>query len=102
MSASGAATNHLRSFIHRVQNLEEERDAITADIKEVYAEAKGSGFDTKIMREVVRILKMPAGAYEEKCAMVEQYLWAIKAPEQVRVEVRAVLAEEAPAAPASA
>ncbi|MEP6830765.1 MAG: GapR family DNA-binding domain-containing protein, partial [Rhizomicrobium sp.] len=50
MSKAGFAKEHLKSFIDRIERLEEERNALTADIREVYSEAKGTGFDTKIMR----------------------------------------------------
>ena len=49
----GIAADRLRSFIERIERLEEEKAALAADIKEVYAEAKGTGFDTKIMRQIV-------------------------------------------------
>jgi len=51
----GIAGERLRSFIERIERLEEERRTLGADIKEVYAEAKGTGFDTKIMRQIIRI-----------------------------------------------
>ena len=53
-SKSGFAHEHLRSFVDRIERLNEERDALTADIREVYSEAKGQGFDTKVLRRVVR------------------------------------------------
>ena len=55
MAKSGFAKDQLKSFIDRIERLEEERAALTADIREVYSEAKGTGFDTKIMRQVVRM-----------------------------------------------
>ena len=55
MAKSGFAKEHLRSFVDRIERLEEERSALTADIREVYSEAKGQGFDIKIMRQVVRM-----------------------------------------------
>ncbi len=54
----GIAGDHLRSFIERIERLEEEKKALAEDIKEVYAEAKGTGFDVKIMRQLVRLRKM--------------------------------------------
>jgi uncharacterized protein (UPF0335 family) len=52
------AREHLRAFIERIERLEEEKATLLEDIREVYAEAKGTGFDPKIMRQVVRIRKL--------------------------------------------
>ena len=59
--AGGIGADRLRSFIERIERLEEEKAALTADIREVYAEAKGEGFDSKVMRQVVRLRKMDSG-----------------------------------------
>ncbi len=77
MAKSGFAKEHLRSFIERVERLEEERQALTADIREVYAEAKGQGFDTKIMRQVVRLRKLETADRQEQEAMLDLYLSAL-------------------------
>ena len=58
MAKSGFAKEHLRSFVERIERLEEEKKALADDIREVYSEAKGTGFDTKVMRQVVRLRKM--------------------------------------------
>ena len=50
--------DRLRSFIERIERLEDEKKALTEDIREVYSEAKGSGFDIKIMRQIIRLRKM--------------------------------------------
>ena len=50
----------LRSFVERIERLEEEKKAIADDIRDVYAEAKGNGFDTKVMRQVIRLRKKDA------------------------------------------
>ena len=55
----GIAGDRLKGFIERIERLEEEKKALANDIKEVYAEAKGTGFDTKIMRQVIRLRKSP-------------------------------------------
>ncbi|MGV6821092.1 MAG: DUF2312 domain-containing protein, partial [Parvularcula sp.] len=60
VQTEGVAADKLRLLIERVERLEEDKKAVMEDIKEVYAEAKGEGFDTKIMRQVVRIRKMEA------------------------------------------
>jgi len=54
----GVAAERLRSIVDRIERLEEEKAALGADIREVYAEAKGSGFDTKILRQIIRLKKM--------------------------------------------
>lgn len=67
----------LKSFIERVERLNEEKDALTADIREVYSEAKGSGFDSKIMRELVRIRKMDVADRKERASLLETYMTAL-------------------------
>ena len=54
----GVAVDRLRSFVERIERLEEEKSALSADIREVYAEAKGAGFDIVTLRQVVRMRKM--------------------------------------------
>ena len=58
MAKSGFAAGQLKSLVERIEHLEEEKAALAADVREVYAEAKGQGFDTKIMRQVIRIRKL--------------------------------------------
>lgn len=77
MTKSGFAKDHLRSFIERIERLEEEKAALTADIREVYSEAKGTGFDTKIMRQVVRIRKLDTADRQEQEAILDLYLSAL-------------------------
>lgn len=67
----------LRRFIERVERLEQEKAALTADIREVYSEAKAQGFDARIMRQVVRIRKMDKIAREEEEALLALYLDAM-------------------------
>ena len=71
------AKDQLKSLIERVERLEEEKAALASDIKEVYAEAKGHGFDTKIMRKVVRIRKMDAAERSTEEEMLDLYLSAL-------------------------
>ena len=75
--ATTVAADRLRSFIERIERLEEEKAAIMEDQKEVYAEAKGEGYDTKILRQVVRIRKMDRADRQEQEALLELYLSAI-------------------------
>jgi uncharacterized protein (UPF0335 family) len=77
MAKSGFAKEHLRSFIERIERLEEEKKALADDIKEVYSEAKGTGFDTKIMRQVVRLRKMESADRQEQEAVLDLYLSAL-------------------------
>ncbi|MEE4235542.1 MAG: DUF2312 domain-containing protein, partial [Anderseniella sp.] len=71
------AQGQLRSFIERIERLEEEKKAIAADIKEVYGEAKATGFDTKIMRKVVTLRKKDAAERQEEEAILDLYLSAL-------------------------
>jgi uncharacterized protein (UPF0335 family) len=74
---SATAQGKLKSFIERIERLEEDRAAVTSDLKEVYAEAKGEGFDTKILRKVVRLRKADAAKRQEEEALIELYIAAI-------------------------
>jgi len=69
--------DHLRAFVERIERLEEEKAALMADIREVYAEAKGTGFDPKIMRQVVRIRKMEPDQRQEQEYVLDTYLNAL-------------------------
>jgi uncharacterized protein (UPF0335 family) len=77
MAKAAFTEGKLRSFIERIERLEEEKAALAADIREVYSEAKGQGFDTKIMRQVVRIRKMDAPERQEQEAVLDLYLTAL-------------------------
>ena len=75
--SGGIAADRLRSFLERIERLEEEKAGLTADIREVYSEAKGSGFDTKVMRLIVRLRKMDSADRQEQEALLEVYRRAI-------------------------
>jgi uncharacterized protein (UPF0335 family) len=77
VAKSGFAKEHLRSFIERIERLEEEKKALADDIREVYSEAKGTGFDTKVMRQVIRLRKMESADRQEQEAMLDLYLGAL-------------------------
>lgn len=64
----------LRAFVERIERMEEEKDAISADIKEIFAEAKGTGYDTKIMKRAIRLRKIPAETRHQQEEMLELYL----------------------------
>jgi uncharacterized protein (UPF0335 family) len=71
------AKDQLKSIVERIERLEEEKQALADDIKEVYAEAKANGFDTKILRTVVRIRKQDSNERQEQEALLDLYLHAL-------------------------
>ena len=74
---SGIAADRLKSFIERIERLEEEKKAIQEDIKEVYSEAKAVGFEPKIMRKIVSMRKQELEKRREENALLELYMSAI-------------------------
>lgn len=74
---NSVAAGQLRSYIERIERLEEEKKALADDIREVKAEAKGNGFDPKIITRIVRIRKMDKAQREEEEAKTELYLHAL-------------------------
>lgn len=76
-AADGVAADELRQFIERLERLEEEKAGILGDIKEVFAEAKGRGFDTKAMRTILRIRKQDHSERQEQEAILELYMQAL-------------------------
>jgi uncharacterized protein (UPF0335 family) len=73
----GNAKDHLRAFIERIERLEDEKKALAEDIKEVYAEAKSSGFDTKAIRAIIRIRKQDDHERMEQEALLATYMHAL-------------------------
>jgi uncharacterized protein (UPF0335 family) len=73
----GVAGQRLKSFIERIENLEEEKKALAEDIKEVYAEAKGVGFDAKTIRKIVSLRKMEPEKRNEEDELLDLYKTAI-------------------------
>ncbi len=71
------AQDQLRAFIERIERVEEEMDAHKEDRKEIYAEAKGNGFSTQIIREIVKIRKMDANERAENQALLDLYMSAL-------------------------
>ncbi len=71
------AKDHLRAFVERIERLEEEKKALSDDVRDVYAEAKGSGFDVKALRTVVRMRKQDVNERQEQEAIVDTYLAAL-------------------------
>ena len=77
VSITKAAKEHLTAFIERIEKLEEEKKAISDDIKDVFAEAKGNGYDVKALRAVLRIRKQDKDERMEQEAILETYLHAL-------------------------
>jgi len=73
----GVAADQLRSIIDRIERLEEEKKALAEDIKDVYAEAKSNGFDTKIIRKVISMRKRDRAELDEEETMLAIYLRAL-------------------------
>jgi uncharacterized protein (UPF0335 family) len=71
------AHEQLKSVVERIERLEEEKKTIAADIKEVYAEAKSNGFDTKILRKIISARKKDANEREEEQSMLDLYMAAL-------------------------
>lgn len=73
----GIAADRLRSLVERIERLEEEKQAIAGDIREVFAEAKGAGFDTKIMRQVMKLRKLEKDDLQEQEHLLDLYKRAL-------------------------
>jgi uncharacterized protein (UPF0335 family) len=73
----GIQGDRLQSFIERIERLEEEKAALASDIKDVYSEAKGTGFDTKIMRQILKLRKMDRDDLQEQETLLELYKAAL-------------------------
>ncbi|GGD05227.1 DUF2312 domain-containing protein [Pyruvatibacter mobilis] len=73
----GIARDQLKSIVERVERLEEEKAALAADIRDVYAEAKGNGYDVKALRRVVRERKLDRAEFQEQEAIIDLYRHAL-------------------------
>ena len=73
MSEGNVAADQLRLFIERIERLEEEKKGIADDVKDVYAEAKSNGYDTKTMRKIVALRRMESHVRQEADALLETY-----------------------------
>jgi len=85
----GVAGEQLKSFIDRIERLEEEKRALSGDIKEVYAEAKGTGFEPKIMRQIIKLRKMDKEEVDEEESLLDLYKRALGMMPGAEIEVRA-------------
>ncbi|MEN2977888.1 DUF2312 domain-containing protein [Tistrella bauzanensis] len=80
IETGGIAGDVLRSYIDRIERLEEEKAGIAADIREIFAEAKGGGFDTAVMRQILKIRKMEPHDVAEQDELLELYKRALSMP----------------------
>ncbi|MCJ8322768.1 MAG: DUF2312 domain-containing protein [Rhizobiales bacterium] len=78
VGGSGVARDRLKSFIERAERLEQEKKAITDDMKEVFSEAKGEGFDVKVIRLILAIRKQDSNERSEQEAILDLYLRALE------------------------
>jgi uncharacterized protein (UPF0335 family) len=76
-ATSDSSAARLKSFIERIERLEEEKAATAADIKEVYSEAKGTGFEVKVMRQIIKLRKMESDARREQEELLDLYMRAL-------------------------
>ena len=73
----GVAADRLRTFVERIERLEEEKAALAADIREVYSEAKGAGFDVKVLRQIVRLRKVDQSDRQQMEHLLDVYKSAL-------------------------
>ena len=85
----GVAGEQLKSFIERIERLEEEKRALSGDIKEVFAEAKGTGFEPKIMRQIIKLRKMDKEEVDEEESLLDLYKRALGMMPGAEIEARA-------------
>ncbi len=77
VETGGIAADALRSYIERIERLEEEKKALADDIKDIYGEAKSTGFDVKIIRQIVRLRKLDENDRQEQEALLDLYTHAL-------------------------
>lgn len=77
LQATHITKEQLKSYIERIERLEEEKAALATDVREVYAEAKANGYDTKVMRKVISLRKVDAAEREEQDQLLELYQQAL-------------------------
>ncbi|SVA63031.1 uncharacterized protein METZ01_LOCUS115885 [marine metagenome] len=73
VEVGGIARERLKSFVERIENLEEEKSALTADIREIYSEAKGIGLDIKTLRQIVRLRKLDSSDRQQQEELLDLY-----------------------------
>jgi uncharacterized protein (UPF0335 family) len=77
VASTGVAAEELKQIIERIERLEEEKKALSDDIKDVYGEAKGRGFDTKVIRQIIRLRAADQNERKEQEAILELYMQAL-------------------------
>jgi uncharacterized protein (UPF0335 family) len=77
VEVGGIAGDQLKSYIERIERLEEEKAGLTADIREIFAEAKGNGFDVKIMRQILKLRKLDQDEMAEQETLLDLYKRAL-------------------------
>ena len=77
VEVGGIAAERLRQLIERIERLVDEKAALAADIREIYAEAKAVGFDAKVMRQIIRLRKMDTADQQEMEALIDTYKHAL-------------------------
>jgi uncharacterized protein (UPF0335 family) len=77
IATESVAGDQLKAFIERIERLEEEKAGIAGDIREVFAEAKGNGFDTKVMRKIIALRRKDFSERQEEEAILELYMQAL-------------------------
>ncbi len=85
----GVAGEQLKSFIERIERLEEEKRVLSGDIKEVYAEARGTGFEPKIMRQIIKLRRMDKEEVDEEESLLDLYKRALGMMPGAEIEARA-------------
>jgi len=85
----GIAVERLKSFIERIERLEEEKRVLGSDIKEVYAEAKGTGFEPKIMRQIIKIRRKDKEEVDEEESLLDLYKRALGMTPEASIETQA-------------
>ena len=85
----GVAVERLKSFIERIERLEEEKRGLSGDIKEVYAEAKGTGFEPKIMRQIIKLRRMDKQEVDEEEGLLDLYKRALGMIPEAGIEAQA-------------
>ena len=73
----GIAADRLRAFVERIERLEQEKSALSADIRDIFAEAKATGFDTKIMRQVIKLRRLEQHDRNEQQELIDLYMHAL-------------------------
>ncbi len=77
VEVGGIAAERLRQLIERIERLEDEKAALAADIREIYAEAKAVGFDAKVMRQIIKLRKMDTADQQEMETLIDTYKHAL-------------------------